>query len=106
MATASIRASATAYLFAAVDISFWGIFQGSGYPVYGMIAQISRTLAVRVPAALALSWAFGLGGIWWCQPISATVSFLLSTFFIFKVMRKIRVKLSGPRESGGVSREM
>lgn len=93
MATASIRASATAYLMAAADISFWGIFQGSGYPVYGMIAQISRTLAIRIPAALLLSWNFGLAGIWWCQPVSATVSFLLSTYFIFKVMKKIRTEL-------------
>lgn len=92
MATASIRASATAYLLAAADISFWGIFQGSGYPVYGMIAQISRTLAVRVPAALLLSWSFGLAGIWWCQPISAAISFLISTFFIFRVMEKIKVQ--------------
>ncbi len=90
MAIASIRASATAYLFAAADISFWGVFQGSGYPVYGMVAQIARTLAVRVPAALVLSGAFGLDGIWWCQPISAFASFLISTFFIFKVMDKIR----------------
>jgi len=94
MATASIRASATAYLLAAADISFWGIFQGSGYPVYGMIAQISRTMAVRVPAALLLSWHFGLPGIWWCQPVSAAVSFLISTFFIFRVMEKIRVSIA------------
>jgi Na+-driven multidrug efflux pump len=55
-----------------------------------MVAQIARTLAVRVPAALVLSGAFGLDGIWWCQPISAFASFLISTFFIFKVMDKIR----------------
>ncbi len=90
MATASIRASATAYLLAAADISFWGIFQGSGYPVYGMIAQIVRTLAVRVPAALLLSAAFGLAGVWWCQPISAAASFLISTYFIFVVMKRIK----------------
>ncbi len=90
MAIASIRASATAYLFAAADISFWGVFQGSGYSVYGMVAQIIRTLAVRVPAALVLSGAFGLAGIWWCQPVSVFASFLVSTFFIFKVMDKVR----------------
>ena len=90
MAMASIRASATAYLFAAVDISFWGIFQGSGRPVYGMIAQILRTLVVRIPAAAVLSKFFGLSGGWWCQPVSAFVSFLLSTYFIFQVMDKIK----------------
>mgnify|MGYP000966127083 FL=1 len=93
MAMASIRASATAYLFAAADISFWGIFQGSGRPVYGMAAQILRTLAVRIPSAAVLSRLFGLPGVWWCQPLSAFASFLLSTFFIFKVMEKIREEI-------------
>ncbi|HOC82351.1 MAG TPA: MATE family efflux transporter [Synergistales bacterium] len=93
MAVASIRASATAYLFAAADISFWGIFQGSGRPVYGMAAQILRTLVVRIPSAAALSRLFGLSGVWWCQPLSALASFLLSTFFIFKVMEKIREEI-------------
>ncbi|HDQ93409.1 MAG TPA: MATE family efflux transporter [Synergistetes bacterium] len=90
MASASIRASATAYILAAADISFWGFFQGSGYPVYGMVAQIIRTLAVRVPAALLLSATFGLAGIWWCQPISAAASFMVSTYFIFVVMKRIK----------------
>lgn len=101
MATASIRASATAYLFAAADVSFWGVFQGSGYPVYGMIAQITRTLVVRIPAALILSWSFGLTGVWWCQPISATVSFLLSTYFIIRVMKRIREKLCATQQNKG-----
>jgi len=104
MAVSSIRASATAYLFAAADISFWGVFQGSGYPVYGMIAQVMRTLAVRIPAAAILSRSFGLSGVWWCQPISAFISFLLSTYFIFKVMDKIRVAMEPSSENGEVQR--
>lgn len=100
MATASIRASATAYILAAADISFWGVFQGSGYPAYGMIAQASRTLVVRIPVAVFLSGAFGLSGIWWCQPISAAASFLISAYFIQKVMKKIREEIEATSTAG------
>jgi len=90
MAVASIRASAVSYLFVAIDISFWGIFQGSGHPVYGMIAQILRTLVVRIPAAMILASFFGIKGVWWCQPVSAVASFAASCFFIGRVIRMIR----------------
>ncbi|MDD2517180.1 MAG: hypothetical protein PHR72_03265, partial [Synergistales bacterium] len=64
------------------------------------IAQVMRTLAIRIPAAAILSRAFGLSGVWWCQPISAFVSFLLSTYFIFKVMDKIKVGIELSSENG------
>ena len=90
MATASIRASATGYLFAAVDITLWGFFQGSGYPVYGMVSQFARSLAARIPSALVLAAFFGLSGVWWCQPLSTASSALLSIFFLYFVFRRIR----------------
>jgi len=99
MATASIRASATGYLFAAVDISLWGLFQGSGYPVYGMVSQFARSLAVRIPSALVLATFFGLGGVWWCQPVSTAASGLLSLFFLSFVMRRIHKETSAKRKN-------
>lgn len=98
MATASIRASATGYLFAAADITLWGLFQGSGYPVYGMISQFARSLAVRIPSALFLATIFGLSGVWWSQPISTAASGLLSLFFLSFVMMRIQGEISEKRE--------
>ncbi|MFP4481996.1 MAG: MATE family efflux transporter [Thermovirgaceae bacterium] len=98
MATASIRASATGYLFAAVDITLWGLFQGSGYSVYGMVSQFARSLAVRIPSALLLASFFGLSGVWWCQPLSTAASGLLSLFFLSFVMRRIHEEITEKRK--------
>lgn len=99
MATASIRASATGYLFAAVDITLWGLFQGSGYSVYGMVSQFARSLAVRIPSAMVLASFFGLSGVWWCQPFSTAASALLSLFFLSYVMRRIHEEINRKREN-------
>jgi len=98
MATASIRASATGYLFAAADITLWGLFQGSGYPVYGMISQFVRSLAVRIPSALVLAAYFGLSGVWWSQPLSTVGSGLVSLFFLSFVMKRIHDEIREKRK--------
>jgi putative MATE family efflux protein len=87
LAVASIRASATGYLFAALDITFWGVFQGTGHAAYGMLAQFIRTIGVRVPLALWLSTRWGLEGLWWCQPLSVLASFAVSALFLAHLFR-------------------
>lgn len=89
LAVASIRASATGYLFAALDITFWGVFQGTGHAAYGMLAQFVRTIAVRVPLALWLANRWGLEGLWWCQPLSVLASFAVSALFLANLFRKL-----------------
>jgi Na+-driven multidrug efflux pump len=87
LAVASIRASATGYLFAALDITFWGVFQGTGHAAYGMAAQFVRTIAVRIPLAIWLSGKWGLAGLWWCQPLSVIASFTVSALFLNRLFR-------------------
>jgi Na+-driven multidrug efflux pump len=53
MAAASIRASVTGYVFTALDITYNGFFQGTGYTFFGMTVQIVRTLVVRAPAGIS-----------------------------------------------------
>ena len=89
LAVASIRASATGYLFAALDITFWGVFQGTGHAAYGMLAQFVRTIGVRVPLALWLSTRWGLEGLWWCQPLSVLASFAVSALFLAHLFREL-----------------
>lgn len=89
LAVASIRASATGYLFAALDITFWGVFQGTGHAAYGMLAQFVRTIGVRVPLALWLANRWGLEGLWWCQPLSVLASFAVSALFLDNLFRKL-----------------
>lgn len=95
LAVASIRASATGYLFAALDITFWGVFQGTGHAAYGMLAQFVRTIGVRVPLALWLSTRWGLEGLWWCQPLSVLASFAVSGLFLAHLFRKLGKDLIG-----------
>lgn len=89
MAIDSIRASATGYVFAAVDITLWGLFQGSGYAYFGMISQITRTLLLRAPLAYIMGLYLGIKFLWWSQPLSALGSFLLSLLFADKVLKLI-----------------
>lgn len=89
LAVASIRASATGYLFAALDITFWGVFQGTGHAAYGMVAQFVRTIAVRVPLALWFAGKWGLEGLWWCQPLSVLASFMVSFLLLGRLFRML-----------------
>jgi putative MATE family efflux protein len=95
LAIASIRASATGYIFAALDITFWGVFQGTGHSSFGMVAQFVRTIGVRVPLALWLSSRRGLGGLWWCQPLSVMASFAVSALLLVYLFRKLGKELPG-----------
>ena len=96
MASASIRASVTGYLFLAVDLIFWGVFQGSGYAIYGVIAQITRTFLFRAPMAAWFAMKWGIDGVWWFQPFSAALSVGLSSYFVLRIMKKLRHKFQGP----------
>ena len=90
MAIDSVRASATGYIFAAIDITLWGLFQGSGYAYFGMISQLARTLLFRAPLGYLMGIYFGIKILWWCQPISALGSLLLSLLFAKKVLNLIQ----------------
>ncbi len=110
MASASIRASVTGYLFLAVDLIFWGVFQGSGYAVYGLIAQIARTFLFRAPMAAWFAMEWGIDGVWWFQPFSAALSAALSTCFIIRILKRLKLKtaerneLSAQEPYGGESK--
>lgn len=89
MAAASIRASVTGYVFTALDITYNGFFQGTGYTFFGMTVQIVRTLVVRAPAAYLFAAFWGIDGVWWCQPLSALVAFTLSLVFLAIAQKRI-----------------
>lgn len=99
MAVASIRASAAGYVFAALEITLMAFFQGTGYTLYGMISQIIRTVVVRVPAAYALGMLWGIGAVWWAQPLSSLASFGFSLFFFVRVFRKLAEEAPAAEEA-------
>lgn len=87
-ASASIRASTTAYPFIALTIIIGAVFQGAGHTIYNLIAQLARNVLVRVPAAVILNLYFGIKGIWWCQPLSAVVGFAISIFLFNRLLKE------------------
>ena len=94
MAIDSVRASATGYIFAAIDITLWGLFQGSGYAYFGMISQLARTLLFRASLGYLMGIYFGIKIFWWCQPLSALGSLLLSLLFAKKVLNLIQENIN------------
>ncbi|MGB4145995.1 MAG: hypothetical protein WBJ86_01640, partial [Acetomicrobium sp.] len=44
-----------------------------------------RNILVRYPAAVTLNALFGINGIWWCQPISSVVAFIVSLYLFKKL---------------------
>ncbi len=105
LATISIRASVTGYLFAAVDLILWGVFQGSGYSLWGLAAQAIRALLLRVPLAIGFARLWGVQGIWWFQPFSAGLSMAVSALIMSQVLSRIRVRVSSktPDSTGNVT---
>ena len=83
--TASIRASTTGYPIVALTIIIGGVFQGAGHTHYNLFAQVTRNILVRYPAAVTLNALFGINGIWWCQPISSVVAFIVSLYLFKKL---------------------
>ena len=94
LAVLSIRASVLSYLFVAVDLVFWGVFQGSGHSLWGLAAQTVRTLALRVPLAALFARLWGVEGIWWFQPFAAILSLAVSGLIMVRVLARIRAGTS------------
>ena len=99
LATLSIRASVLGYLFVAVDLVFWGVFQGSGYSLWGLVAQAMRALVLRVPLALFFAHIWGIKGVWWFQPLSALLSLAVTSFIMIHVLGRIRARTSSATSS-------
>lgn len=85
----ALRIICLSFCFAGYCIVVGSVFQALGNGVYSMLVSIARQLCVLLPVA----WTFSLSGnvnlIWWAFPIAELVSLSLSTFFLFRIHRKI-----------------
>lgn len=48
-ASASIRASTTAYPLIALTVIIGAVFQGAGHTIYNLIVQLTRNMLMRIP---------------------------------------------------------
>lgn len=65
------------------------IFQALGKSTYSMVVSIMRQIVVLIPAALILASFNNVDLVWWAFPIAEVMSAAATTFYFFRIKRKI-----------------
>jgi putative MATE family efflux protein len=90
MAAVSIRYAIASYPFIISQFIMNALFVATGYSLFGTIAQIVRSLFVRVPAAYFFASVLGIRGIWMFQPISWLFAACIAWGFLVYLLKKIK----------------
>lgn len=93
----SIRYAVGAYPFTIAQFIFVSLFVATGFSSFGTIAQIVRSIAVRIPAAIFFAWLLGERGIWLFQPASWLFGALVSWLFARYLTNRIRGDFERPK---------
>lgn len=94
IAAQSIRITIAGYPMVIYSVIYNALFIATGFSGYGLAAQIFRSVLLRVPAAHALAKIVTLDHVWWFQPISFAGAALLTAFFAWRLLKKIKSDLS------------
>lgn len=101
----ALRTICLSFCFAGYCIVVGSVFQALGNGVYSMIVSIARQLFVLLPVA----WLFSLSGnvslIWWAFPIAELASVSLSSFFLFRIYKKIIVHIGEEPAKAGPAQD-
>ena len=89
----ALRTIGTHYIFAGFCIIAGSVCQAIGKPVYSLIVSVCRQLVVLLPSAWLLSLSGRLELVWFCFPIAEIVSFIMSSIFLSKTMRRAKEKM-------------
>ncbi len=85
----ALRIICLSFLFAGFCIVVGSSFQALGNGVYSMIVSIARQLVVLLPAAYLLSLSGNITNIWFAFPIAELMSVLMSSYFLWRINRKV-----------------
>lgn len=85
----ALRIICLSFLFAGYCIVVGSAFQALGNGVYSMIVSIARQLVVLLPVAYLLSLTGNVRNIWWSFPIAELMSLVMSSYFLWKINRKV-----------------
>ena len=91
------RYAVGAYPFTIAQFIFVSLFVATGFSSFGTIAQIVRSIAVRIPAAIFFARLLGERGIWLFQPVSWLFGALVSWFFARYLTNRIRGDFERPK---------
>ncbi len=85
----ALRTICLSFLFAGYCIVVGSVFQALGNGVYSMIVSIARQLIVLLPVAYLLSLTGNVSNIWWAFPIAELMSVAMSSYFLWRINRKV-----------------
>ncbi|MCH5338809.1 MAG: MATE family efflux transporter [Acetatifactor sp.] len=85
----ALRTICLSFCFAGYCIEVGSVFQALGNGIYSMCVSIARQLFALLPVAYLFSLTGNVNMIWWAFPIAELVSVGMSTFFLFRINRKI-----------------
>ncbi len=88
---AALRIISIGFLFAGFAIISSSVCQALGKSVYSLLLSVARQLVVLIPTAFLLSLSGEVNLVWLALPISEFVSFLVSIYFLIRVLRKFFV---------------
>jgi len=90
----AFRIVAAGFAMVSFQVIISSVYQAMGYPVRAFIIALSRRFLVFVPAALILTYFFGVTGIWWtflvADLLTGTVAFLMFS----SEMRTLRTRFA------------
>ena len=90
----ALRIIGTHYLLAGFCIIAGSVCQAIGKPIYSLIVSVCRQLLVLLPVAWLLSLTGRLELVWFAFPTAECVSFILSSIYLSKTMRRAKQRIN------------
>jgi len=90
----ALRIMGLIFPFAGASIAMGSIFQAFSESIYSLMVSVGRQLILLIPAAWLLSLTGVVDNVWWAFPIAEVGSFILSTIFFRRLMKKVSAELS------------
>ena len=91
LASQALRITLAGYPLVIYIIIYNSLFVATGHSIYGTIAQVSRSVILRIPAVHFLAKVVSINNIWWFQPISFAGASLITAFYGNRLIKKIEI---------------
>jgi putative MATE family efflux protein len=89
MGVSYLRINSWSYFFVGCDIILSAGLQGLGRAILSPLAQLTRAVFVKIPAAWVLATFVGVTGVWISNPISTLACFLLAAVLMGWALRHV-----------------
>lgn len=80
----ALRIISIGFLPAAFSIICSVLFQGIGHGIYSLVVSLARQLIGLLPLAFALSFLWGITGVWWAFPAAEFIGMAASGVLVYR----------------------